>query len=210
MRHQRHEKYVLFYPEVLSLRVCVFCGSNTGRSEVYMKEGKAFGALIAKKGMGVVYGGARDGLMGAVANGALEAGGEVIGVLPRQLFDLEQAHEGLTDLRIVDSMHERKQIMHDLSSSFVSLPGGIGTMEEMFEVWTWTQLGVHRKPLAIYNLNGFYDALETFLDVMVKEGFVKDVHRSMTITGRDPEALLDELINYEPPLVHKWLKPEER
>ena len=192
------------------MRVCVFCGSNTGRSEVYMKEGKAFGALIAKKGMGVVYGGARDGLMGAVANGALEAGGEVIGVLPRQLFDLEQAHEGLTDLRIVDSMHERKQIMHDLSSSFVSLPGGIGTMEEMFEVWTWTQLGVHRKPLAIYNLNGFYDALETFLDVMVKEGFVKDVHRSMTITGRDPEALLDELINYEPPLVHKWLKPEER
>jgi hypothetical protein len=134
----------------------------------------------------------------------------VIGVLPRQLFELEQAHENLTDLRVVNSMHERKQIMHDLSSSFVSLPGGIGTMEEMFEVWTWTQLGVHRKPLALYNVNGFYDALESFLDVMVEEGFVKDVHRSMTLVGKDPAKLLDELTSYEPPLVKKWLKPEER
>lgn len=175
-----------------------------------MKAGYEFGALIAGKGFGVVYGGARDGLMGAVANGALEAGGEVIGVLPRQLFDLEQAHETLTDLRIVDSMHERKQIMHDLSSSFVSLPGGIGTMEEMFEVWTWTQLGVHRKPLALYNVNGFYDALETFLDHMVEEGFVKAVHRGMTLVGNDPVKLLDELTTFEPPLVKKWLKPEER
>lgn len=192
------------------MRVCVFCGSNTGRGDVYMKAGRAFGALIAERGHGVVYGGARNGLMGAVADGAMQAGGEVIGVLPRKLFDLEQAHEGLTDLRVVNSMHERKQIMHDLSSSFVSLPGGIGTMEEMFEVWTWTQLGVHRKPLALYNLNGFYDALETFLDVMVEEGFVKDVHRRMTIVGSDPAKLLDELTSYEPPLVKKWLKPEER
>lgn len=192
------------------MRICVFCGSNTGRGDVYMKAGYEFGAMIAKRGMGVVYGGARDGLMGAVANGALEAGGEVIGVLPKQLFDLEQAHENLTDLRVVNSMHERKQIMHELSSSFVSMPGGIGTMEEMFEVWTWTQLGVHRKPLALYNVNGFYDALETFLDAMVSEGFVKEVHRGMTITGKDPEKLLDDLLAYEPPLVKKWLKPEER
>ena len=166
--------------------------------------------MIAERGLEVVYGGARNGLMGAVANGALEAGGKVIGVLPRQLFELEQAHENLTDLRVVNSMHERKQIMHDLSSSFVSLPGGIGTMEEMFEVWTWTQLGVHRKPLALYNVNGFYDALESFLDVMVEEGFVKDVHRSMTLVGKDPAKLLEELTSYEPPLVKKWLKPEER
>lgn len=192
------------------MRICVFCGSNTGRSEVYMKSGYEFGAMIAERGYEVVYGGARNGLMGAVANGALEAGGKVIGVLPRQLFELEQAHENLTDLRVVNSMHERKQIMHDLSSSFVSLPGGIGTMEEMFEVWTWTQLGVHRKPLALYNVNGFYDALESFLDVMVEEGFVKDVHRSMTLVGKNPSKLLDELTSYEPPLVKKWLKPEER
>ncbi|RIJ16886.1 LOG family protein [Henriciella mobilis] len=192
------------------MRICVFCGSNTGRGEVYMESGYEFGAMIAERGLEVVYGGARNGLMGAVANGALEAGGKVIGVLPRQLFELEQAHENLTDLRVVNSMHERKQIMHDLSSSFVSLPGGIGTMEEMFEVWTWTQLGVHRKPLALYNVNGFYDALESFLDVMVEEGFVKDVHRSMTLVGKDPAKLLEELTSYEPPLVKKWLKPEER
>ena len=192
------------------MRICVFCGSNTGRGEVYMESGYEFGAMIAERGLEVVYGGARNGLMGAVANGALEAGGKVIGVLPRQLFELEQAHENLTDLRVVNSMHERKQIMHDLSSSFVSLPGGIGTMEEMFEVWTWTQLGVHRKPLALYNVNGFYDALESFLDVMVEEGFVKDVHRSMTLVGKAPAKLLEELTSYEPPLVKKWLKPEER
>ena len=192
------------------MRICVFCGSNTGRGEVYMESGYEFGAMIGERGLEVVYGGARNGLMGAVANGALEAGGKVIGVLPRQLFELEQAHENLTDLRVVNSMHERKQIMHDLSSSFVSLPGGIGTMEEMFEVWTWTQLGVHRKPLALYNVNGFYDALESFLDVMVEEGFVKDVHRSMTLVGKDPAKLLEELTSYEPPLVKKWLKPEER
>lgn len=192
------------------MRICVFCGSNTGQGEVYMKAGHEFGALIAEMGYGVVYGGAREGLMGAVANGALAAGGEVIGVLPRQLFDLEQAHENLTDLRVVNSMHERKQIMHDLSSAFVSMPGGIGTMEEMFEVWTWTQLGVHRKPLALYNVNGFYDALETFLDVMVSEGFVKSVHRGMALTGSDPRKLIEDLVTYEPPLVKKWLKPDER
>lgn len=192
------------------MRVCVFCGSNTGKSETYMKAGFEFGEILAELNYGLVYGGARDGLMGAVANGALSRGGEVIGVLPRQLFDLEQAHESLTDLRIVNSMHERKQIMHDLSDAFVSMPGGIGTMEETFEVWTWTQLGVHRKPLAFYNVNGFYDALETFMDVMVEEGFVRGVHREMALTGKDPRDLIERLMSYEPPQVKKWLTPDER
>lgn len=168
------------------------------------------GALIAGAGHGVVYGGARNGLMGAVADGALSAGGEAIGVLPRQLFDLEQAHNGLTELRVVDSMHERKKVMHELSDAFICMPGGIGTMEETFEVWTWTQLGIHRKPLAIYNVNGFYDALEIFFDVMVREGFVRAIHREMVITGNEPNKLIRNLLAHEPPLVKKWLKPEER
>lgn len=192
------------------MRICVFCGSNTGRGNVYMDAAFELGSIIAKKGYGVVYGGARDGTMGAVANGAMSAGGEAIGVLPRQLFELEQAHESLTKLHIVDSMHERKQIMHDLSDAFICMPGGIGTMEETFEVWTWTQLGVHRKPLAFYNVNGFYDALERFFDVMVEEGFVRSVHRQMALTGGDPDKLVEELMSYEPPQVKKWLKPDER
>ena len=192
------------------MRICVFCGSNTGRGEIYMDAAFELGELIAELGFGVVYGGARDGTMGAVANGAMAKGGEAIGVLPRQLFELEQAHPSLTKLHIVDSMHERKQIMHDLSDAFICMPGGIGTMEETFEVWTWTQLGVHRKPLAFYNVNGFYDALERFFDVMVEEGFVRTVHRQMALTGDEPRALIDDLMSYEPPQVKKWLTPEER
>ncbi len=192
------------------MRLCVFCGSNTGTGETYMAAAHELGALIANAGHGVVYGGARNGLMGAVADGALSAGGEAIGVLPRQLFELEQAHNGLTELHVVDSMHERKRIMHELSDAFICMPGGIGTMEETFEVWTWTQLGIHRKPLAIYNVNGFYDALEIFFDVMVREGFVRDVHRQMVITGTEPGKLVRDLLAHEPPLVKKWLKPEER
>ena len=192
------------------MRICVFCGSNTGRGDSYMKASFELGALLADLGYGVVYGGARDGTMGAVANGAMSKGGEAIGVLPRQLFELEQAHPNLTKLHVVDSMHERKRIMHDLSDAFICMPGGIGTMEETFEVWTWTQLGVHRKPLAFYNVNGFYDALERFFDVMVEEGFVRDVHRQMALTGEDPRQLIEDLMQYEPPQVKKWLTPEER
>lgn len=192
------------------MRICVFCGSNTGRGEEYMAAAHQLGALIAEAGYGLVYGGARDGLMGAVADGALSAQGEAIGVLPKQLADLEQAHEGLTELHVVNSMHERKRIMHDLCDAFISMPGGIGTMEEMFEVWTWTQLGVHRKALALYNVNGFYDPLETFMDTMVEEGFVRPVHRQMVLTGTEPAQLIADLMAYQPPLVKKWLEPSER
>lgn len=168
------------------------------------------GALIAKAGYGLVYGGARGGLMGTVADGALSVAGEAIGVLPKQLADLEQAHESLTELHIVGSMHERKRIMHDLCDAFIAMPGGIGTMEEMFEVWTWTQLGVHRKALALYNVNGFYDPLEAFMDNMVSEGFVRPVHRQMVLTGTEPAQLIADLMAYDPPLVKKWLEPSER
>lgn len=192
------------------MRICVFCGSNTGFDPIHMKAAKELGELIAKSGYGVVYGGAKDGLMGAVADGALECDGEVIGVLPQQLSDLEVAHTDLTELYIVPNMHERKQKMHDLSDAFICMPGGIGTMEETFEVWTWSQLGVHRKALALYNVNGFFDSLEAFLDTMVNEGFVRDVHRQMLLKGEDPEKLIKDLMAYEPPLVKKWISAEDR
>lgn len=175
-----------------------------------MQAAHKLGQLIAERGYGVVYGGARDGLMGAVADGALEAGGKVIGVLPEKLSDLEVAHKGLTELHIVSSMHERKGMMAELSDAFISLPGGIGTIEETFEIWTWTQLGIHRKPLALYNVNGFYDGLQSFLNHMMQERFIREVHRAMMFAEQDPEKLIERVVTYEPPLVKKWIEPAER
>lgn len=192
------------------MNICVFCGSNPGRGEVYMEAAHTLGQLIAKRGYGVVYGGARDGLMGAVADGALEAGGKVIGVLPEKLSDLEVAHKNLTELHIVSSMHQRKGMMAELSNAFISLPGGIGTIEETFEIWTWTQLGIHRKPLALYNINGFYDGLQSFLNHMMQERFIREVHRAMMFAEQDPEKLIERVVTYEPPLVKKWIEPAER
>lgn len=192
------------------MNICVFCGSNPGRGSEYMKAAHRLGELIAKRGYGVVYGGARDGLMGAVADGALEAGGKVIGVLPEKLSDLEVAHKGLTELHIVSSMHQRKGMMAELSNAFISLPGGIGTIEETFEIWTWTQLGIHRKPLALYNINGFYDGLQSFLNHMMQERFIREVHRAMMFAEQDPEKLIERVVTYEPPLVKKWIEPAER
>lgn len=192
------------------MNICVFCGSNPGRGDGYMQAAHKLGQLIAERGYGVVYGGARDGLMGAVADGALEAGGKVIGVLPEKLSDLEVAHKGLTELHIVSSMHERKGMMAELSDAFISLPGGIGTIEETFEIWTWTQLGIHRKPLALYNVNGFYDGLQSFLNHMMQERFIREVHRAMMFAEQDPEKLIERVVTYEPPLVKKWIEPAER
>lgn len=192
------------------MRICVFCGSNEGREPSYKRAAIELGALIAKRGYGTVYGGAKDGLMGAVADGALAAGGEVIGVLPAKLRDLEVDHPNLSELHIVDSMHERKGLMAELSDAFISLPGGIGTFEETFEIWTWTQLGIHRKPLALYNVNGFYSKLEDFLDHVTKERFVRSVHREMMFSETDPDRLIDRLIEFQPPLVTKWIEPSER
>jgi len=156
-----------------------------------------------------VYGGASVGLMGAVANAALEAGGEVIGVIPRSLWEKEVAHTGLDDLRIVDSMHQRKALMADLSDGFIALPGGVGTLEELFEVWTWAQLGHHQKPCALLNINGYYDRLAGFLDHMVDEAFVKAPHREMLIVEQDIDALLAAIDGYEAPQVGKWIGRQE-
>ena len=192
------------------MRLCVFCGSSLGGDQAYKRAAAALGAELAARGIGLVYGGASVGLMGVVADAALEAGGEAIGVLPEALADLEIAHEGLSELRIVASMHERKAQMAALSEGFIALPGGIGTLEETFEVWTWSQLSIHAKPVGLLNVNGFYDRLEAFLDHMTAEAFVKPVHRNIMLADADPAALIDRLIEADVPTDRKWvdeLKP---
>ncbi len=186
------------------MRLCVFSGSRPGRRAEYLEAAKTLGGLLAEQGIGLVYGGASVGLMGAVADAALARGGEVIGVIPQPLVDKEIAHKGLSDLRIVRTMHERKALMAELSDGFIALPGGIGTLEEMFEVWTWAQLGYHQKPCALLNAGGFYDGLSGFLDHLVREGFLQQTHRAMLITGNDPRVLLDRIRSYTPPASSKW------
>jgi len=191
-------------------RLCVFCGSSPGRNPTYHAAAAKLGKLLAERRIGVVYGGASIGLMGALADAAQAAGGEVIGVIPRALVEWEVAHTGLTDLRIVASMHERKALMAELSDGFIALPGGIGTLEELFELWTWAQLGSHSKPCALLNVLGFYDRLLGFLDFVVAEGFMKPMHRSMLLVGEVPEHLLDEMESYRPPPKTTWIAREER
>jgi len=186
-------------------RICVFCGSSEGSEPVYREAAVATGTILAGAGIGLVYGGASVGLMGAVANAALAAGGEVIGVMPRALAEKEIAHPGLSELRIVGSMHERKALMAELSSGFIALPGGIGTLEELFEVWTWAQLGYHQKPCALFNVAGFYDDLIGFLDTVVARRFLRAEHRRMLLEVTEPEALLPRLDAYVPPAVNKWI-----
>lgn len=191
-------------------RICVFSGSSPGRHPDYAGAAAILGALLAREGIGLVYGGAAVGLMGAVADAARTAGGEVIGVIPTSLVEREVAHTGLDDLRVVGSMHERKALMAELSDGFVALPGGIGTFEEIFEVWTWGQLGSHEKPCALLDVRGFYEPLLAFLDHVVDEAFLKPVHRGMLLVEQQPDALLDALRRYEPPAVTKWIGRDER
>lgn len=192
------------------MRLCVFCGSSAGQDPVYIETAHLLGATLARNGIELVYGGASVGLMGAVADAALAHGGHVIGVMPQALVDKEIAHTGLSDLRVVGSMHERKALMAELSDGFIALPGGLGTFEELFEVWTWAQLGYHRKPCSLLNVAGFYDRLTEFLDDVVERGFVKPIHRSMLIVRDEPAALIDAIRAYEPPQVDKWIKAGER
>ncbi len=187
------------------MRICVFCGSSPGRGGRYRAAAGRLGKLIADKGYGLVYGGASVGLMGAVADGAIKAGGEVIGVLPEALANLEIAHAGLTELKIVSSMHERKATMAALSDAFIALPGGLGTLEEAFEIWTWTQLGLHRKPLGLLNVDGFYDKLAAFLDQLVDEQFVRPEHRQILLSEADPDLIIDRLVAYELPVSKIWI-----
>ncbi|MEP6686823.1 MAG: TIGR00730 family Rossman fold protein [Gemmatimonadales bacterium] len=187
-------------------RVCVFCGSSAGRDPAYRDLTEALARTLAGQGIGIVYGGGRVGLMGALADAALGAGGEVIGVMPQALIDREIGHRGLTDLRVVGSMHERKALMAELADGFVALPGGVGTLEELFEVWTWAQLGLHTKPCGVLDADGFYAPLVSFLDHLVETGFVRPAHRAMLVAARSPEELLAAFAAYRAPTVGKWLE----
>jgi uncharacterized protein (TIGR00730 family) len=186
-------------------RLAVFCGSNPGARPDYVDGARALGRLLCERGIGVVYGGSSVGMMAALAEAVLDELGDIIGVIPKMLVEREVAHRTLTDLRIVDSMHERKALIAELSDGFVALPGGIGTLEEFFEIWTWAQLGVHQKPCGLLNVAGYFDPLLAFLDRAVEEKFVRDVHRSMVIVESEPRRLLERFEAYEPPKVVKWI-----
>jgi uncharacterized protein (TIGR00730 family) len=172
----------------------VFCGSSLGASEEYRLAAQAFGRLLAERNITLVYGGGRIGLMGVLADAALEVGGEVIGVIPKILYRKEVAHEGLTDLRVCDTMSERKAIIGELSDAFVALPGGIGTMDELFEVWTWTQLGLQHKMAALLNVAGYFDGLIQFIEHSVAQGFLKPAHREGLLVETDAKRLLERLV----------------
>jgi uncharacterized protein (TIGR00730 family) len=190
------------------LNICVFAGSSTGRRTSYGQVARQLGEELASRNIGLVYGGSSAGLMGVVADAALGNGGRVIGVLPQSLAAVEIAHAGLTELRIVSTMHERKAIMAELSSAFVVLPGGLGSMDESFEVWTWSQLGIHSKPIGLLNVDGFYDGLERFLDHLVEEAFVKQIHRNILLSDEDPARLIDSLLDADVPVAGKWITPQ--
>ncbi len=186
-------------------RICVFSGSNPGNRLAYIESARALGRMLAERGITLVYGGAGIGLMGVLARAVLDARGEVIGVIPHMLVEKEVALKELTSLRIVNSMHERKSLMAELADGFVAIPGGIGTLEEFFEVWTWAQLGLHAKPCGLLNVAGYFDPLLQFLDGTVSEGFVKQEHRSMLIVEEEPAKLLTGFETYKPPQVEKWI-----
>lgn len=192
------------------MRLCVFCGASKGEGNEYLDAARALGESLARAGIELVYGGAGIGLMGAVADAALTAGGTVRGVIPRALLDKEIAHHGLTELIVVGSMHERKARMADLADGFIALPGGLGTFEELFEVWTWAQLGWHHKPCALLDVNGFYTKLAEFLDDVVARGFIQPMHRDMLIVEHSPDALLQAIADYEPPAQPKLIERSER
>lgn len=189
--------------------VCVFCGSSPGNDPVHAEGARAMGAEIARRGLTLVYGGGAVGLMGIVADAALAAGGEVHGVIPRALREKEVGHNGLTRLEVVETMHIRKARMAELSDGFVAMSGGIGTFEEIFEIWTWGQLGIHGKPLGFFNIAGFYDPLAAFLDNTASAGFLRQAHREMAMTESEPAALLDKMAAYKPLAQIKWVEKDE-
>jgi uncharacterized protein (TIGR00730 family) len=189
-------------------RICVFCGSSPGARSEYRDVARQLGRILAAGEFGLVYGGSNVGMMGAVADAVLEQGGEAIGVIPSRLAGKGIAHPQLSKLHIVDSMHDRKALMAELSDAFIALPGGLGTIEEFFEVVTWSQLGVHHKPCGLLNVCGYYDHLIAFLDHMVAQYFLKLVHRETVLVAETPEALLQQLITYEVPRVDKWIGRE--
>jgi uncharacterized protein (TIGR00730 family) len=187
------------------MRIAIYCGSSRGLDPIYATAAAEMAAYLAKQGIGIVYGGGNVGIMGVIADAALAAGGEVIGVIPESLLAKELGHGGVTELHVTRTMHERKQKMVDLSDAFIALPGGFGTLDELFETLTWLQLGFHGKPVGLLNVAGFFDHLLTFLDHMSTTGFLKPEHRSSLITETDPEALLQAIRAFQPYTCEKWI-----
>ncbi|MBL8858788.1 MAG: TIGR00730 family Rossman fold protein [Planctomycetes bacterium] len=199
-----------FATEVYVLKsLCVYCGSSPGADPAFAHAARAVGRLVAESGRTLVFGGGRVGLMGVVADAALSAGGKVIGVIPQALMTKEVAHRGLTELHVVASMHERKAMMADLSDAFLALPGGIGTLEELFETWTWGQLGLHAKPFGLLDVDGFYGPLLEFLDLQVEQRFVRPEHRALLCVGREPREVLAQLAEFQPMQAPKWIDRTE-
>ena len=185
--------------------ICVFCGSSSGVLPDYVAAARALGQILAEQKIRLVYGGASVGVMGALADATLAAGGEAVGVIPRPLWEREVGHTGLTELHVVQTMHQRKALMAELADGFIALPGGIGTLEELFEVWTWGQLGIHQKPCGLLDVAGYYQPLVAFLDHMVRQQFVRDEHRSFVLVDENPEALVRRFGEYTPPPVTRWI-----
>jgi uncharacterized protein (TIGR00730 family) len=192
-------------------RLCVFCGSNSGGRSAYDACARQLGEALARRGLGLVYGGGHVGIMGTLADAALGAGGEAVGVIPQALVDKELAHGGLTQLHIVATMHQRKALMADLADGFIALPGGFGTADELFEILTWAQLGLHAKPIGLVNVAGYFNALLAWLDHTVREHFVRAEHRRLLLVAEDPGSVLDLVTRYRPPEARpKWLEDTDR
>ncbi len=189
--------------------LCVYCGSSPGSKAGYADAARDLGRLLAESDIRLVYGGASVGIMGVLADEVIAAGGKATGVIPKAIFEKEVAHQGLSELCVVDSMHSRKAMMAELSDAFVALPGGLGTLEELFEILTWTQLGLQQKPCGLLNVAGFYDHLIRFLEHSVTQAFVKPVHRDMLLVETDARALLGALQAYHPPEVNKWIEASD-
>ena len=190
-------------------KICVYCGSSPGKNPAYLQAAESLARVMCERGIGLVYGGAAIGVMGAVANAVLEGGGEAIGVIPSSLAVKEVAHSNLTELHVVASMHDRKAMMAELSDGFIALPGGWGTLEEIFEILTWAQLGFHHKPCGLLNVGGYYDGLIGFLDNAFEQQFVNELCRPMLMKSREPASLLDQFADYRAPKVRKWVGEDE-
>lgn len=191
------------------MRICVFLGSSPGMSPAYAEAARALGTEMAARGIGLVYGGGQVGLMGVIADAVIVAGGEATGVIPESLRAREGDHPALTRLHVVQTMHQRKAMMAELSDGYITLPGGIGTLEELFETWTWAQLGLHAKPCGLLNVQGFYERLSGFIDHVVDEGFLQARHRHMLMIEREPRLLLDRMLDYLAPETEQFLKAED-
>ena len=184
-------------------RICVFCGSSPGADPEFARAARRLGALLAEKKIGLVFGGGKVGMMGHLASAVLERGGEVVGVIPRELYEKKVAFTGLSDLRVVGTMHERKALMAELADGFMALPGGLGTLEEIFEMLTWAQLGMHGKPCGLLDVAGYFDPLLAFLDQVARQGFIDAPHRAMILSAATPGELLEKFAAYVPPAVDK-------